>query len=352
VGLVQKLHHALADGLGGVELATVLLDAQRHPRRPHQEHPPWYPEPVPGALSLAAFDASARAASVVRGARVVLGQVLHPLSALRSGWRFADALATLATPDVLAPRSSLNAHIGQARRVAFVRVSLGHLVEVERAFDVADREDRLLMEAFMYRHNPQTRRLADLVAQQAVGRVRMIRAAFGFVANDPANVRLIAGLDGGALMDVGCYCVSGSRLIAGEPERVMGEQALGGDGVDVAFAGVMRFADDISAHFDAGLALASRDLLEVVGDGGTLRLTDPWHCRRPGIDILRENGDNERIQIEPANSYRLEAENMSAAIRGEAPLLLGRADAVGQARTIEALYVAAETGRAVTLTQT
>jgi len=225
-------------------------------------------------------------------------------------------------------------------------------VEVERAFDVAEREDRLLMEAFMYRHNPQTRRLADLVAQQAVGRVRMIRAAFGFVTNDPANVRLIAGLDGGALMDVGCYCVSGSRLIAGEPERVMGEQALGGDGVDVAFAGVMRFADDISAHFDAGLALASRDLLEVVGDGGTLRLTDPWHCRRPGIDILRENGDNERIEIEPANSYRLEAENMSAAIRGEAPLLLGRADAVGQARTIEALYVAAETGRAVTLTQT
>ena len=206
----------------------------------------------------------------------------------------------------------------------------------------------------MYRHNPQTRLLTELVAQQAVGRVRVIRAVFGFVAHDPANVRLIAGLDGGALMDVGCYCVSGSRLIAGEPERVMGEQALGGDGVDVAFAGVMRFRGDISAHFDAGLALASRDLLEIVGDQGTLRLTDPWHCRRPGIDLLREDvgagaDADERIEIEPANSYRLEAENMSAAIRGEAPLLLGRADAVGQARAIEALYAAAETASAVTL---
>jgi predicted dehydrogenase len=178
--------------------------------------------------------------------------------------------------------------------------------------------------------------------------VRIIRAAFGFVAHDPANVRLRAALDGGALMDVGSYCVSGSRLIAGEPVRVMGEQALGGDGVDVAFAGVMRFADEISAHFDAGLALASRDLLEVVGDQGTLRLEDPWHCRVPGIDLLREEG-NGRIEIEPANSYRLEAENMSAAIRGEAPLLLGRADAVGQARTIEALYQAADTGDSVTL---
>jgi len=221
--------------------------------------------------------------------------------------------------------------------------------EVKRAFDVADQNDRLLMEAFMYRHNPQTRRLTELVAQQAVGRVRIIRAVFGFVAHDPANVRLSAALDGGALMDVGCYCVSGARLIAGEPIRVMGEQAIGGDGVDVAFAAVMRFPNEISAHFDAGLALASQDLLEVVGDEGTLRLTDPWHCRRPGIDLIRESGDDERIEIEPANSYRLEAENMSAAIRGEAPLLLGREDAIGQAKTIEALYEAAGNGRAVSL---
>ena len=220
--------------------------------------------------------------------------------------------------------------------------------DVNDAFDVAERNDRLLMEAFMYRHNPQTRRLKELASAGAVGRVRMIRAAFGFVTRDPANVRLSAALEGGALMDVGCYCVSGARLIAGEPERVAGEQALGGDGVDVAFAGVMRFGDDITAHFDAGLALASQDLLEVVGDQGTLRVTDPWHCRTPGIDLLRED-HTERIDTEPANSYRLEAENMSASIRGEAPLLLGRADAIGQAKAIEALYRAADTGQALTL---
>ncbi|HEY1520163.1 MAG TPA: Gfo/Idh/MocA family oxidoreductase [Solirubrobacteraceae bacterium] len=222
--------------------------------------------------------------------------------------------------------------------------------EVERAFDVAERNGRLLMEAFMYRHNPQTRRLKQLVSEQAVGRVRIIRAVFGFVAPDPTDVRLNAALDGGALMDVGCYCVSGSRLIAGEPERVTGEQALGGqdDGVDVAFAGTMRFAGDVIGHFDAGLALASQDLLEVVGDEGTIRLTDPWHCRRPGIDLIRPDA-TERVEIEPRNSYRLEAENMSSAIRGEAPLLLDRADAIGQAKTIEALYQAADTGQSVSL---
>jgi D-xylose 1-dehydrogenase (NADP+, D-xylono-1,5-lactone-forming) len=226
-----------------------------------------------------------------------------------------------------------------------------HTTEVERAFDTAERNDRLLMEAFMWRHNPQTRRLTELIQQQTIGRVRMIRAAFGFVASDPQNVRLDPKLGGGALMDVGCYCVSGARLIAGEPERVAGEQALGGrdDGVDVAFAGVMRFKDDVTAHFDAGLALASQDLLEVVGDEGTLRLTDPWHCRQAGIDVIRFDEQAERIEIEPTNSYRLEAENMSAAIRGEARLLLGREDAVGQARTIEALYQSADTGQTVSL---
>jgi transcriptional regulator with XRE-family HTH domain len=94
-----------------------------------------------------------------------------------------------------------------------------HTTEVERAFDTAKSNDRLLMEAFMWRHNPQTRRLTELVQQRAVGKIRIIRAAFGFVANDPANVRLSPALDGGALMDVGCYCVSGARLIAGDSQE-------------------------------------------------------------------------------------------------------------------------------------
>lgn len=200
----------------------------------------------------------------------------------------------------------------------------------------------------MYRHNPQTQRLGELVRGGAVGRVRMIRAAFSFATDDPANVRLTKALDGGALMDVGCYCVSGARLIAGEPERVSAEQATGGDGVDVAFAAVMRFPDDVLAHFDAGLALATRDELEIVGEQGSLFLDDPWHCRRPMIELRRSQGV-EQIEVAVVDSYRLEAENFSAAIRGTTEPLLGRADALGQARAIEALYEAAENGRTVAI---
>jgi predicted dehydrogenase len=220
--------------------------------------------------------------------------------------------------------------------------------EVAHAFDVAERSDRLLMEAFMYRHNPQTQRVASLVADGAIGRLRLIRGSFGFLITDSANVRLSSALAGGALMDVGCYCVNAARLLAGEPVSVTAQQVLGGDGVDVLFSGTLRFPGDVLAHFDAGVNVASRESLEVVGEDGSLLLDDPWHCCVPVIELRTERGV-ERIELEPVDSYGLEAANLSAAIRGEATPLLGRADAFGQARAIEALSLAAETGRTVAL---
>jgi D-xylose 1-dehydrogenase (NADP+, D-xylono-1,5-lactone-forming) len=209
--------------------------------------------------------------------------------------------------------------------------------EAEAAFDAAERAGRLLMEAFMYRHNPQTRMLEQLVDEGAIGELRLIRSAFSFSLTELGNVRMRPELDGGALMDVGCYCVNASRLLAGEPERVTGEQVLAPTGVDVRFAGTMRFAGDVVAHFDAAFDVPCRAALEVVGSQGSLVVADPWHVRSPGIDLVRD-GVLDRIEIPVADSYQLELENLSAAIRGEAEPLLGRADAVGQARALESLY--------------
>jgi D-xylose 1-dehydrogenase (NADP+, D-xylono-1,5-lactone-forming) len=218
--------------------------------------------------------------------------------------------------------------------------------DVERAFDVAEESGRLLMEAFMYRHNPQTARLKELTDGGAIGRLRLVRAAFSFSLTDGENVRLNSSLDGGGLVDVGCYCVSGTRLLGGEPERVYGEQVLGESGVDEVFTGTMRLPGDVLAQFDAGLVLPVRDELEAIGEDGSLFLDDPWHCKGPVIE-LRTAGGVEEIAVEPADSYRLQLENISDAIRGEAEPLLGREDAVGQARAIEALYRSATEGRPV-----
>ena len=222
--------------------------------------------------------------------------------------------------------------------------------QVVQAFEVAERHDRLLMEAFMYRHNPQTRRLKELVEQGAIGRLRHVRAAFSFAMDDPeVNVRNDAQLEGGALMDTGCYCVSGIRLLAGEPERVYGERETGSSGVDVRFAATMRFPGDVTAQFDCAIVLFARGELEAVGEAGSLLLADPWHAREPLIELRLAASpvQVERIETEVAQPYRLELENLSDAIRGQLEPLLGRADALGQARTIEALYRSAGEGRAL-----
>jgi len=223
-----------------------------------------------------------------------------------------------------------------------------HADEAKEAFDAADRAGRLLSEAFMYRHNPQTAKLKQLVAVGAVGELRLIRSAFSYALFDEQNIRLRTDLEGGALMDVGCYNVSGSRLLGGEPERVWGEAWFGPTGTDWVFTGTLRFPGDVLATFDCGTALTNRDELEAIGSEGSLFLDDPWHGNKPVIEVRRDGGV-ERIELEHADSYRLELENLCAAIRGEGELLLGRDDALGQARTLEALHESAANGSPVLL---
>jgi len=221
-----------------------------------------------------------------------------------------------------------------------------HPDDVVAAFDAADRTGRLLTEAFMYRHNPQTKRLKELVAAGAVGELRLIRSTFSYGLYDESNIRLRTEVEGGALMDVGCYNVSGSRLLGGEPERVLGEAWYGPSGTDWVFAATMRFPNDVLALFDCGTALSNRDELEAIGSDGSLFLDDPWHCKEPVIEVRRPDGV-ERIELERTDSYRLELENLSDAIRGDGELLLGREDAMGQARALEALHQSAMASKAV-----
>jgi len=221
-----------------------------------------------------------------------------------------------------------------------------YVADVEAAFDAAQRNGRILTEAFMYRHNPQTARLRQLVDEGAIGDLRVVRSCFSYALYDADNIRLRTDVDGGSLMDVGCYCVSGSRLLGGEPERVYGEQFVGPSGTDWVFTGTMRFPGDVLAQFDCGTALTDRDELEALGSDGSLFLDDPWHCVEPVIELRRDAGV-ELVELEPEDSYRLEVENLSDAIRGAADPLLGREDAVGQARAIEALFRSATTGTSV-----
>jgi xylose dehydrogenase (NAD/NADP) len=212
---------------------------------------------------------------------------------------------------------------------------------VAAVFALAQERGLVLSEAFMYRHHPQTRRLAQLVADGAIGPLRSVRSHFSFLLADSEDVRLSAALEGGALMDLGCYCVSAARLLAGEPEAFAGVHVRGGERVDVSFAGAMRFGGGVVAAFEASFRSAAGSGLEVTGDTGVLRVADPWHIHAPDIELVADGGGPRHIEVAAADSYRLEVEDLARAVAGEGPARLGRDDAVGQARALQGLYAAA-----------
>ncbi len=279
----------------------------------------------------------------------------------RTGRAFAEANgirrvhgsyeALLADPDVDAiyiPLPNAMHHpwtlkaIAAGKHVLCEKPYTRHPAEVDEAWDAAEAAGVVLMEAYMWRHTPQAARLVELAGQ--IGELVHVRATFSHRLEDDGDIRVDAELEGGSLMDVGCYCISGSRLIAGEePVSVYGEQVTAPNGVDRRFTGVLRFPSGLVASFHSGFDSFSESL-EVTGREGTVYLPDPWHSQ---LGLLMV--DDEEQRVEPRNPYQCELEDMAAAIRGEKEPLLGRDDAMGQARVIEALYRSAQAGEPVSL---
>jgi xylose dehydrogenase (NAD/NADP) len=275
---------------------------------------------------------------------------------------FGSYDALLADPDIEAVYISLPNHehvpwtlraLEAGKHVLCEKPLTRRPAEVETVWDLAGSRGLQVAEAFMWRHLPQTKRFAELVAGGTIGELQFVRSLFSFAMSDPAtNVRMKPELEGGSLMDIGTYCVSGIRLLAGEPAAVYGEQALGGEGVDVRFGGLLRYEGGARGLFYSSFETPGRKELEAIGSEGVLRLRDPWHGWRGGIELQRDEEDgSEPIEVESADAYLLELEDFARAIRGEKEPLLGRADALGQARALAALYLSAEEGRPVELAE-
>jgi Predicted dehydrogenases and related proteins len=222
--------------------------------------------------------------------------------------------------------------------------------DVEEAFAEADVRGLVLSEGFMYRYHPQIRELARIVRVEGlIGDVRVVVSSFTWPTDEPGDVRLDSSLDGGSLLDVGVYCISAARLLAGEPRTVAAHQVLGPTGVDVYLAATMELDSRALAHFDCGVTLPDRSHLEVVGSKGTLNVSDPWHCLEPGLTLVPQGKPAVRVPMPQANSYQLELEEFGKAVRRETHHLLGRDDALSQARAVDAIFRAATSGRRETV---
>jgi xylose dehydrogenase (NAD/NADP) len=200
--------------------------------------------------------------------------------------------------------------------------------QVDEAWDEAERRGLVLEEAYMWRHAAQTKLLLELLPQ--VGEIRAVHATFTAHLRREDDPRWVAELGGGALLDVGCYCVSAARLLLGEPDVVHGESRMRGE-VDVGFAGTLRFGD-VTTTFQCALDSPLVNRLEVIGADGVLRVPHAF-VDPPGVVEL--NGKQHRV--DGGNHYRAELDDFCAAIRGEHPVLLGREEMRNQARALAAL---------------
>ena len=221
--------------------------------------------------------------------------------------------------------------------------------ECEEMACAAEEADRLLMEAFMYRFHPRTERVFAMLADGAVGGLRTVRSAFTFRLTRLDNIRLDPELGGGAHMDVGCYCVNVSRTLAGaEPVEVSARARWTPRGVDDELTGLLRFPDDVTAHFDCSLTMERCEFFEAAGTDGLLRV-DSSFLPGTGDVVIEERRGRDGTTHHPVpgvDQYRLMVEHFADAVRGGVDLRYTALEAAANMRVVSALYRSARNGGA------
>lgn len=177
-----------------------------------------------------------------------------------------------------------------------------------------------LMEGFMWRHHPRSRRLVELVRTGAIGTVRLVRASFSFDI-DRSDWRMEPDRGGGALWDVGCYGVNAARLIAGaEPITVAAAARRHETRVDMTLAATLKFPDGILAQVDCSFELPYRCEVEIVGTSGRIVMPQAFlPDQRPHL-LVEQAGRGERIEFAPANQYSEMVDSFSRSIETGKPL--------------------------------
>ncbi|HSL44800.1 MAG TPA: Gfo/Idh/MocA family oxidoreductase [Anaerolineales bacterium] len=220
--------------------------------------------------------------------------------------------------------------------------------EVDAMQSAARRHGRIVAEAFMYRHHPQTFKVQEMVRNGSIGDLKLIRGSFSFVLSREGDVRLDPAMGGGSIWDVGCYPISYARTVVGaNPVEVFGWQVTGPTGIDETFVGQMRFEKDILAQFDSSFVMPFHSFMEIVGSESTINIPRPF---KPGTDekiYLTRDEKTKTIKVKGQELYLGEVEDMADAI------LLGREprisldDSRANVATISALLESAQSGKTV-----
>lgn len=222
------------------------------------------------------------------------------------------------------------------------------LEEMDQIEAAAQTHNVVIFEAFMSLHHPQTRKIQEMIQSGQLGELQLISSWFHYYLppKDTDNIRLKPSLAGGSLWDVGVYPNSLAIMLVGQPPvEVWGSQIKDESGVDIFFAGQLKFADGVVAQISSGFRSPFRTGAHIVGSRGLIKITEPW---KPGLDGEPEfifadlDGHESRIEIPFYNAYRAEVEAMEACLLDGAepvvPLSLSR----HFLRSVLALYQSAD----------
>jgi predicted dehydrogenase len=268
--------------------------------------------------------------------------------------------ALLGDPEVDAVYVPLPNHLHKPWTIAALQAGKHVLCEKPLALTAADAQEmiaaseaagRRLMEAFMYRLHPSWVAVAELVRGGRIGRLMAVQSWFSYFNDDPANIRNIRAVGGGALYDIGCYSVNLSRLLFdAEPVRVQAAITRDPDsGVDVLTSGILEFEGGGVATFTASTRAEDDQRVHVYGTEGRISIGIPFNIPpdRPTEVIVAAGGDppvsphQEVLRFETADPYAVEAERFAAAILDDLPTPVPPGDAVANLRVIERLFEAA-----------
>lgn len=227
-------------------------------------------------------------------------------------------------------------------------------VEAEEMVETASDNDVILSEAFMYRYHPLQEEVFGLARSGAIGQVKLVKASFSFVHQGGGDdYRRDPNMGGGALFDVGSYCIHIARsAFGGEPTAVAATQILDGQtGIDTTTTATLEFPDAHAAQIDCSFALDYRTQYEIVGEDGTLAVR---RFKIGGADTgeytISRRGNVETRTVALGNMYVNEIDAMSRKIRGEDVFLLPAADGLANMRVLDAVAQAAKSGQKVTIT--
>ena len=260
------------------------------------------------------------------------------------------------TPDVLViatwPATHLNnileAVRGNVRAILCEKPLALNANQVEQMIQITNNHNVLLMEGFMYRHHPLTLTIKQKIESGEIGEIRYVRSTFTTGLTDHTNWRLRGDLGGGAMMDLGCYCINAIRYFIGsEPERVWTSgKYVFTTNVWEAVCGTFDFGNGVSGQFDSGFGTLWRESYEIIGTAGSILAPVAWGNNKGNTNFIL-NG--ETIEVNGVNPFEAELSNLCQATSTNETLLVSLEDSLNNARVIDAIHESAQSGRCIAI---